>query len=306
MCVGCSNGCACVCVCPNPRVSKLGLAGLAAAVRPIFGCMGPLLCCCTQIACSHAHTHPPMHSQSHQNNKNTQACPSTMLLQVVGTFGGCAAVVLLGVGSSCCSSFSPPPHPPTHPPIHYSYSTATCRSQAANPRPVRRRTSRRKQVQLTLPAHPQILHLTYTTHPPPPCPPTPHTPHSDVCAASASPRRGCLLSHQSCGTSPLPLHHPILMINPPPPPTYPQTPHINRERLEMTKKATGAGALAPMPPTVDMTAHNGLRGACAMWVVLGHCLYYYVKMNRTSSNRHPLPLSHATHPTHPPFQQQHQ
>lgn len=30
---------------------------------------------------------------------------------------------------------------------------------------------------------------------------------------------------------------------------------------------------------VDMSAHNGLRGVCALWVVLAHCVTNYVKMN---------------------------
>jgi hypothetical protein len=43
-----------------------------------------------------------------------------------------------------------------------------------------------------------------------------------------------------------------------------------------TKKAAAMNAPRPM---VDMAAHNGLRGACAMWVVLGHCLNSVLKMN---------------------------
>lgn len=48
--------------------------------------------------------------------------------------------------------------------------------------------------------------------------------------------------------------------------------------MEATTKR-GAAINSRRPTVVDMAAHNGLRGACAMWVVLGHCLNSVVKMN---------------------------
>jgi len=54
------------------------------------------------------------------------------------------------------------------------------------------------------------------------------------------------------------------------------------EKQQQNARSSRSGRSNVMIPMIDMTAHNGLRGVCALWVVLAHCLGNYVAMNGTS------------------------